>query len=190
MAKQKEQLYVRLKPYNRALGHLRISHTVGGLRFVGGPDPQWVMVTEKQADYCREKRQDNNSPQSPPLFDVCTEAEMKKLQARETRSRLGLRSDEDLAALLRLEEAQDATPTTPISFKGAQVVDPMEPKGKTAPHSRGDLSPRDIERGTTNPRDVAPPSPPPPAPKPQPPASEAPAPAPAKRTSADRKGKK
>lgn len=79
-------MLARLKPYNPKRGFKIKRFSVHGIRFdVGG---KWYRVDPHVADYLKTVKNDNNDPDSPFAFDVCTEEEAKTLMQDERDAQL------------------------------------------------------------------------------------------------------
>jgi hypothetical protein len=87
-----EVRYVRLLPYNEKLGHLRRQHSVryNGRYHKFNEPGVWVKVPLALAERLKKARQMPGIDGSPRVFDVCTEAEARQLdaQAKATRDAL------------------------------------------------------------------------------------------------------
>jgi hypothetical protein len=89
-------MFVRLKPYNPRRGYVRRRQMVEGVRF--DVDHNWYRIDDHAfAERLRAMTQDESDPESPALFDVCTESEARSIQERE-RERKGSASVDDAAA--------------------------------------------------------------------------------------------
>ena len=75
---------VRLKPFDPRRGNLLRRFTYMGIRFVAGRG--WYRVKEEVAKHLEKVRQTPDNPHAPLAFDVCTEAEAKRLDAAEKSS--------------------------------------------------------------------------------------------------------
>jgi hypothetical protein len=80
-----EARYVRLRPYDQRTGHLVRKFSLrdpelGFLKF--NEAGVWHRVPLRVAEKLAEARQRPGNPQSPPVFDVCTEADARKLDAK------------------------------------------------------------------------------------------------------------
>jgi hypothetical protein len=87
---------VRLKPYNRATGHVRLAVSfvaLGNMSFQHGVVVDGI--TEREAEVLRKVRQRNEDPEckTPLAFDILPAAEMKKLLSKEAKAKLGLTPD-------------------------------------------------------------------------------------------------
>jgi hypothetical protein len=114
------KMYIRLKPYNKRLGHLRKRTYLPELKCVviggtGAPGdiPQWHEVDEGVAAAIKSKyRQDDNNSQSPPLCDVVTAEERVEIDKAEEmwrRTRIGISGQPDI--IQRQTEAQTRAQT-------------------------------------------------------------------------------
>jgi hypothetical protein len=84
------KMLARLKPYNPKRGFKIRRFSVHGIRFdVGG---KWYVVDPHVAEYLKTVKNDNNDPDSPFAFDVCTEEAAKTLMQdeREVQLRAGI----------------------------------------------------------------------------------------------------
>jgi len=75
-------MLVRLKPYDPRRGHLLRRFTYRGIKFQ--VERGWYRVEEPVADYLREVRQVSSDEHSPLAFDVCSEAEARSVEEKET----------------------------------------------------------------------------------------------------------
>lgn len=75
------ELYARLKPYNPKRGYKLRRYTVFSIRF--HVDRGWYKIAPDVAAYLKTVHQDNNNPDSPLAFDVCTAAEVEAIAKRE-----------------------------------------------------------------------------------------------------------
>ncbi len=78
-------LLARLKPFD-GKRFVRRSVTVFGIKFIG--DRGWYRVDDSVADYIRTIVQRDEDPDSPPAFDVCTDAEAHAIDEREKKHAL------------------------------------------------------------------------------------------------------
>jgi hypothetical protein len=128
------KMYVRIKPYNKALGHLRRRQYINELKQVAiggtgapGDIPQWYEVDEGQAEGVKRYRQDEGNPMSPQVFDVVSAAQRAEIDSAEEmwrRSQIGISGRPDIIA--RQTEAQTRAQTK------AQTVHTM-PRPQEAP---------------------------------------------------------
>lgn len=100
-----EIMYVRLKPHNPKRGYKLKRYTVFGIRFQG--DRGWYMVDPAVADFLKTVHQNNNDPDSPPAFDVCTKQEALKIAEKEQMERL--RKGEVIGRIPVVFDRTDAT---------------------------------------------------------------------------------
>lgn len=121
-----ETKLVRLKPYNKKKGHVLRRYTYRGIRFQGSRG--WYRVTGDVAGYLGKVRQVPDDADSPPAFDVCSEAEAKEIDKLEAHHARGA---------LPAEEATDVTLGEP---EPEDVTDSSEAGG-------GDLSTTDLPQG-------------------------------------------
>lgn len=83
----RQAFYIRLKPYNPKRGYKLRIYSVFGLKF--RVDGGWYKIDDANvASYLKTVHNDNNDPESPLAFDVCTEDEWKGLLADEHRERI------------------------------------------------------------------------------------------------------
>jgi hypothetical protein len=89
-------LHVRVKPYNKRMGHLRVRQFVLELDMVfkGGSGklgdvPVWYEVDPALEDALELYRQDPHNDQSPCTFDICTAVERARIDQAEEVMRLG-----------------------------------------------------------------------------------------------------
>lgn len=83
--------YVRLKPYNKKIGHVVKRYHVAQQLFIGedqSGNPKWYKVAKSVATMLSEKLQNPNDPNSIKLFDVHTKAEYQAISLRERDLRL------------------------------------------------------------------------------------------------------
>lgn len=80
-------MLVRLKPYNPKRGHVMRKYTHGptGKRFE--ENCGWYKVDAGLANYLLTVRQIATDPDSADAFDVCTEAEAKRVDEREKKAK-------------------------------------------------------------------------------------------------------
>ncbi len=133
---------VRLKPFNAKRGHHMRKYTHGPTRRTFEVDRGWYKVDDDMADYLATVRQTSSDPDSPDAFDVCTEEEAIKIDARERveKDRRDAANPNDLPstdlrrdlrerrAMLPADEDEDAG--TPDGWKSAArraVEDPIAP---------------------------------------------------------------
>ena len=82
-----ETFYVRIKPHNPKRGYKLKSYSVFGRRFK--VEAGWYRIDDANAaTYLKTVHNNNNDPESPLAFDVCTEAEFKKKLQEEHRERI------------------------------------------------------------------------------------------------------
>lgn len=114
-----ETMLVRLKPYNKKKGHVLRRYIYRGLRFQEGRG--WTRVRKDIADYLAKVHQIPGDEDSSLAFDVCTDAEARKIDD---------------------QEAQDAQAKTPAE----QATDVAEAREEPAPapSEGGDLSTADL----------------------------------------------
>lgn len=77
-----DTLLARIKPRDPHHGHVLRRFVYRGIRFEEGKG--WYQVSPEVAAHLREVRQRAHDPQSALAFDVCTEAEAKAIDSRET----------------------------------------------------------------------------------------------------------
>jgi len=77
-----ETLLVRLKPYDPRRGQVLRRYTYAGIKFQ--EERAWYRVEVAVAEHLRSVRQVPTDEHSPLAFDVCTEAEAKALEAKES----------------------------------------------------------------------------------------------------------
>jgi hypothetical protein len=99
----------RLKPFDGKRFVLR-SYTVFGIKFVA--DRGWYKVDSDVSEYLRKVTQRSEDPDSPPAFDVCTEAEALAIDESE-KSRAFRRAAE------HAEEARPAMRVHNVARPGA-----------------------------------------------------------------------
>lgn len=83
--------FVRLKPYNKKVGHVVKRYHVAGQIFIGqdqSGNPRWYKVDTEVASLLATKRQNPGDPNSIKLFDVHTEDEYRAISLRERDLRL------------------------------------------------------------------------------------------------------
>ena len=99
-----QQLYVRLKPYNKSAGHLVQRYHVRGQLFVATDkhgNSRWYRLPENICDFLATKHQNHNNLNSPKLFDIVGEEQWRQIAVRERDMRLaelGLASPAAIAA--------------------------------------------------------------------------------------------
>jgi hypothetical protein len=86
--------FVRIKPYNKQLGHVRtrqffseLGRAIDGGTGKPGDIPNWVEVTAAVAAQLSKYRQDDNKPMSPRVLDIATAAEREYIDATESQLR-------------------------------------------------------------------------------------------------------
>jgi hypothetical protein len=84
-----EVRYVRLRPYDEKSGHTcRVyTHRFGGQFIRFSEAGVWSRVPKALADELEQARQIPTRPNSPPVFDVCTEEEARRYDAAAARER-------------------------------------------------------------------------------------------------------
>ena len=87
MSTRSPSMLVRLKPYNPKRGCVMRKYTHGpsGKRFE--ENCGWYKVDAGLAAYLKTVRQISGDPESADAFDVCTEAEAKRIDEREKKSK-------------------------------------------------------------------------------------------------------
>ena len=125
-----DTLLVRLKPFDPRRGHVLRRYTYAGIKFQ--EERGWYRVEKPVAEYLRAVREVPSDRHSPPAFDVCTEAEAKALEARES----------DAAKFKR--SATDDLKVVPARPAGSLTSDDL-PKPATAPPAKDDE--KDARRG-------------------------------------------
>jgi hypothetical protein len=125
-----DTMLVRLKPYDPRRGHVLRRYTYAGIKFQ--EERAWYRVEKIVADHLRAVRQVPTDEHAPLAFDVCTEAEAKALEARES----------DAAKFKR--SATDDLKVVPARPAGALTSDDI-PKPATAPPAKDDE--KDARRG-------------------------------------------
>jgi len=90
-----ERWFVRIKPYNKRIGHVRLNqhfHELGKTLHGGtgkfGSIPDWTEVSYGQAIALVKYRQRDGDPNSPQVLDVVTEAERAAIDQAETSQRM------------------------------------------------------------------------------------------------------
>ena len=73
--------YVRIKPYDPTAGHVLKRFCYKGICF--DVTKGWYLVSELIAAFLKTVNQRPGDPKSPLAFDVCTEAEAKKVDKKE-----------------------------------------------------------------------------------------------------------
>jgi hypothetical protein len=104
--------YVRLKPYNKRRGHLRLRMLVreigrpinGGTGEVGQV-PEWIRLPRDKAAGCKKYHQDDQNPDSPLCFDIATEAQMVEINRQEDQQRMASLGMAGLSPVEILEQA-------------------------------------------------------------------------------------
>ena len=82
-----ETFYVRIKPYKPKRGYKLKSYSVFGRRFKA--EAGWYRIDDvNAATYLKTVHNNNNDPESPLAFDVCTEAEFRKKLEEEHSERI------------------------------------------------------------------------------------------------------
>lgn len=76
-----QTMLVRLKPFNKKLGHVIRRYMIGRMRF--DVHRGWYSVPADVAERLRGIRQIQGDADSPAAFDVCTQDEARKIDARE-----------------------------------------------------------------------------------------------------------
>ena len=90
-----ELYWVRIKPYNKRRGYLRtrmhvpeIGRPLNGGTGMPGSIPEWVSISRERAVELPKYRQRDGDMDSPPVFDIATEAEMKQINRQEDQLRM------------------------------------------------------------------------------------------------------
>lgn len=87
MSTRSQAMLVRIKPYNPKRGHVlrKYTHLPTGKRFE--ENAGWYKVDAGLANYLKGVHQIASDPDSQFAFDVCTEAEAKRIDEREKKSK-------------------------------------------------------------------------------------------------------
>ena len=75
-----ETMLVRLKEYNPRRGQVLRRFVYDGVKFQ--VECGWYRVSKEMAEYLKTVRQEQEDPNSPLAFEVCSEAEAKALDAK------------------------------------------------------------------------------------------------------------
>lgn len=119
-----EMMYIRIKPYNPKIGHVRKRQYFDELKRVaiggtGGPGsiPQWYEVEPSVARGMEKYRQRDGDPRSPAVLDICTAEQRYKIDAAEElwrRSQIGISGHPDqMAKQTRAQTRATTTRTMP-----------------------------------------------------------------------------
>lgn len=100
-----EELLVRLKPLNEKKGFRVKVYIFEGARF--NVERGWYRVQADFGEKLRDLTQDHYDPDSPSLFDVCNEAQARKLEERERRE-----AENERATVARPASVQRASMNT------------------------------------------------------------------------------
>lgn len=105
-------MLARIKPYDKRRGHLTKKFTVFGIPFQEGKG--WYRVSQKVADYISRATVDGD-PEGLEIFDVCTEDEAMRLEAKERKKaqmRANASAPNDAMTPRDVEEKETGTLTT------------------------------------------------------------------------------
>jgi len=130
-----QQTYLaRIKPFNPKRGYKVKRYTVFGIKFQ--VQNGWYRVDAAAAAYLKTVHQNNNDPDSPMVFDVCSEAEARRVVEAEKRAKLkrGIPADPldaaaDMTEDARARAAEAASMRSPAEQVG--VLDPSDPGALT-----------------------------------------------------------
>ncbi len=102
-------LYVRVKPYNPKKGHLTRRHFDGtyGHKFLEGKG--WYEVSAEEGRHLRRTLQNAYDPDSPEVFDVCTLAQARELEAEERIKKESVAASPDAPNRLVSREQREKT---------------------------------------------------------------------------------
>jgi len=134
-----QAMFARLKPFNPKRGYKVRRYSVFGIRF--DHDKGWYKVDPNVAEYLKTVHCDNNDPDSPMAFDVCTEGEARELVEAERKAALKrgeIQSPIDTAADMRLDSRSDREAAATRRAK-AEQVGAIDPQG-------GDLTTADLPK--------------------------------------------
>jgi len=138
-------MFARLKPFNPKRGYKVRRYSVFGIRF--DHDKGWYKVDPNVAEYLKTVHCDNNDPDSPLAFDVCTEVEARDLVEAERKAALKrgeIQSPIDTASDMRIDSRSEREEAATRRSKAEQVgaIDPNEPA--PTPEPTGDLTTADL----------------------------------------------
>lgn len=139
-AQQPQQMYVRLKPYNPKRGYKVKRYSVFGIRF--DHDRGWYKVDQNVATYLKTVHVDNNDPDSPLAFDVCTEHDAREIVEKERKAALKrgeVASPIDTASDSRLDARSEREERASIRSRAEQV-------GIIDPQGGGDMTTDDLPK--------------------------------------------
>jgi hypothetical protein len=92
----KNEMYVRLAPYNPRRGFKVQSYTYRSQKYLGGERPNWYVVDKATADDLGTLSQEHGAFGSPPLFEIYTKEQKEQVEQYE--------NDRYLAALGAIRE--------------------------------------------------------------------------------------
>ena len=115
---------VRIKPYNKKIGHVLKRYTVFRIRFEERRG--WYKVSDRVANYLKDVDMEYGVEGSKKAFDVCTEKEAKAMEAAE------------------LRKAQERANATEPNL----ATSPKDTRNATDRSGSGDLTTADLREGT------------------------------------------
>lgn len=140
MSKERQEYLVRIKPKNPRKGLKKGRHMVANILF--DVERGWYKVSEfvvrfnkenqtnekfALIEYLRNVRNDNDDPESPLAFDVCTPEEAKALQAAEKAAKEAAIAKAENPNPVDLMESERSE--TPIA-REAPPAKPKRPRGR------------------------------------------------------------
>lgn len=124
------ELLVRLKPFNPKRGNVLRSYTAFGTRFLVGRG--WYRVEDTMANYLKGIHQLADDDQSPPAFDICTEAEALAIDEAESKK---------VEEKARAEAPNNVVPMRVHDAARPRPIAPAQPKAEA-----GDLTTADLPK--------------------------------------------
>ena len=131
---------VRIKPYDPQMGQVVRRYTVSAWETRFEEYRGWYLVPDEWADYLATLHQQANNAKSPKLFDVCTVAQAKGIEAEE-KAVERVRAETD--APIAVGGAQDALAGALTSADLPKMSPPVQPPplAKPAPSASDDGGP-------------------------------------------------
>lgn len=81
-------VWVRLQPHNPKRGFTQMRYHYSDQLYVGGVKPNWYKVKAGRAAILEELSQDDQDPNSPPLFELADEAMKNEIDQKELQRRM------------------------------------------------------------------------------------------------------
>jgi hypothetical protein len=129
-------MLARIKPYNPKRGHLVRRYMVKGIRF--DVNRGWYKVDEALADYLKTVTQNPNDPDTPPVFDVLTEAAARELEEAEEAARKPAPASAPLPGTLTTADLPRASADAPATAAQKPAPVASTPQRRTRAAGGGD----------------------------------------------------